>query len=115
MRRGWGGNPNTTTFLISIAETHHQKTFEPPCEAATGFLRGPLSTKAYRNGQEQASAFVLVLPPERISNFEGQLTFDAAEVPFDELEYHQLVQRLGLYEGTNPRRGWWQWLRARLS
>jgi hypothetical protein len=66
-------------------------------------------------GEEKASAFVLVLPPERITNFEGQLSFDVKELPFDELEYSQIVQRLGLRDQAQPNRGFWQWLQTKLS
>jgi hypothetical protein len=58
-------------------------------------------------GEVKASAQVLVLPPERITNFEGQLTFEAGELPFDEAEYEQIAQRLGLEDQVSRRRGFW--------
>jgi hypothetical protein len=73
-----------------------------------------LSLDVTIGGEEKASAFVLVLPPERITNFEGQLSFEVKELPFDELEYSQIVQRLGLRDPAQPTRGFWQWLQAKL-
>jgi hypothetical protein len=62
-------------------------------------------------GEVKGSAQVLVLPPERITNFEGQLTFEAAELPFDPAEYEQIAQRLGLEDRGARQRGFWGWLR----
>ena len=66
-------------------------------------------------GQEKACAFILVLPPERITNFEGQLSFEVTELPFDEREYCQIVQRLGLQEQAQSNRRFWRWLQTKLS
>ena len=74
-----------------------------------------LMVRAIINGEEKASAFVLVLPPERITNFEGQLTFEVKDLPFDEVEYGQILHRLGVHEPGQSTRGFWRWLQARLS
>jgi hypothetical protein len=74
-----------------------------------------LSVSISIDGVERACALVLVLPPERITNFEGQLTFEVDDLPFDELEYGQIVHRLGLQTQTNSRRGFWHWLQSNLS
>jgi hypothetical protein len=74
-----------------------------------------LSVSVTINGTEKACALVLVLPPERITNFEGQLTFEVDDLPFDEAEYSQIVHRLGLQTQADPRRGFWQWLQTKLS
>lgn len=65
------------------------------------------------NGDEKASTFVLVLPPERITNFEGQLSFEVKELPFDELEYRQIIQRLGVKDPQVPSHGFWRWIQSR--
>jgi hypothetical protein len=74
-----------------------------------------LSVSVSIGGEEKARAFVLVLPPERITNFEGQLSFEVNELPFDELEYDQIVQRLGLPDQGHCRRGLWRWFQTKLS
>jgi hypothetical protein len=74
-----------------------------------------LSVSVSIDGEEKACASVLVLPPERITNFEGQLSFEVYELPFDELEYDQIVQRLGLPDQVHSRRGLWRWLQTKLS
>ena len=58
-------------------------------------------------GEVKASVPVLVLPPERITNFEGQLRFDAHELPVDQAEYEQIVQRLGLASELSGNEGFW--------
>ncbi|HTL57461.1 MAG TPA: hypothetical protein VL361_17380 [Candidatus Limnocylindrales bacterium] len=65
-------------------------------------------------GEEKASMVVLVLPPERITNFEGQLTFEVKDLPFDEIEYNQIVQRLRLCDDSSPQRGLWGWLQSKI-
>src|SRR5262249_48270687 len=59
-----------------------------------------LSVSVSIDGVEKASALVLVLPPERITNFEGQLSFEIDDLPFDELEYGQIVHRLRFHTQT---------------
>jgi hypothetical protein len=61
-------------------------------------------------GKVKGSIPVVVLPPERITNFEGQLTFDAEELPFDPTEYQQIIQRLGLREEIHRPRRWRAWV-----
>ena len=65
-------------------------------------------------GEEKASVMVLVLPPERITNFEGQLSFEVKELPFDESEYNQIVQRLRVCDYSTPPRGFWGWLQSKI-
>ena len=62
-------------------------------------------------GKVKGSVPVVVLPPERITNFEGQLTFEAEELPFDPTEYQQIIQRLGLQDELPGPGRWRTWIR----
>lgn len=61
-------------------------------------------------GKVKGSVPVVILPPERITNFEGQLTFEAEELPFDPMEYQQIIQRLGLRDDLPGPGRWRAWL-----
>jgi hypothetical protein len=39
---------------------------------------------------------VVVLPPEKLTNFEGQLNLEARQLPVDEFEYDQIIHGLGV-------------------
>jgi hypothetical protein len=47
-------------------------------------------------GQQKAAAQVVVLPPEKLTNFEGQLNLEARQLPVDEFEYDQIIHGLGV-------------------
>ncbi|HEV2210741.1 MAG TPA: hypothetical protein VG167_18355 [Verrucomicrobiae bacterium] len=64
-------------------------------------------------GETKASLQVVILPPERLTNFEGQLKVDARHLPLDENDYDQIIRSLGVLEGGAPRRRFWRWFLRR--
>ncbi|MGH7968387.1 MAG: hypothetical protein ACREIC_06620, partial [Limisphaerales bacterium] len=72
-----------------------------------------LSLNVQLAGETKASLQVVILPPERLTNFEGQLKVDARHLPLDENEYDQIIRGLGVLEGGAPRRRFWRWFLRR--
>jgi len=102
-------------FLIRLERGVRRIQLERMELGSPGLLAQPKPTRlvisACIGGEIKASTQLLVLPPERITNFEGQLTFDATDLPFDENEYDQIAQRLGLADEGTSKRGLWGWLK----
>jgi hypothetical protein len=72
-----------------------------------------LSLNVQLAGETKAGLQVVVLPPERLTNFEGQLKLDARHLPLDENEYDQIIRSLGVLDGGAPRRRFWRWFLRR--
>jgi hypothetical protein len=65
-------------------------------------------------GEQKAAAQVVVLPPERLTNFEGQLNIEARQLPLDDFEYDQIIHGLGLKDTElSARPPWRKLLRLR--
>jgi hypothetical protein len=56
----------------------------------------------------RASSTILILPAERIANFEGQLTADPKDLPFEEIEYDEILRGLRMFSPAAPRRKFWR-------
>jgi hypothetical protein len=67
-----------------------------PFRAAAQPVRFTISVEL--NHQHKLASAITILPPERISNFEGQLRFDASELAFDDSEYEHIVRSLGIFQ-----------------
>lgn len=66
------------------------------------------------DGEQKASAQLVVLPPERLTNFEGQLNLDARQLPLDDSEYEQIIHGLGVQDpDLSGRFPWRKFLRLR--
>ena len=57
---------------------------------------------------QKTSSTLIILPAERIANFEGQLTGDIKNLPLDESEYDEILRRLRLPNPPSPRRKFWR-------
>ncbi len=71
-----------------------------------------ISLSVQWGGEQKASLAVVVLPPERLTNWEGQLKVDARHLPLDDGEYEQIVRGLGVRDRASTRGRFWQWLTA---
>jgi hypothetical protein len=66
------------------------------------------------NGEQKTALELVVLPPERLTNFEGQLNIDARQLPLDDCEYEQIIHELGVRDpDAGGRFSWRKLLRPR--
>jgi len=73
-----------------------------------------LTLTVHIEGEQKAVAQVVVLPPERLTNFEGQLNIEAKQLPLDDFEYDQIIHGLGVKDSElSGRPPWRKLLRLR--
>lgn len=66
------------------------------------------------DGEQKAATQIVVLPPERLTNFEGQLNLDVRQLPLDDSEYEQIIHGLGVQDpDLSGRFPWRKLLRLR--
>jgi len=67
-----------------------------------------LLVNACIGNHQKASSTLIILPAERIANFEGQLIADVKNLPLDESEYDEILRRLRLLNPPSSRRKFWR-------
>ncbi len=66
-------------------------------------------------GGQKAAATLVILPAERIANFEGALKLNVEDLPYEESEYEQIIRSLGVPRPASERWRFWRHLLHRTA